>query len=172
MPARPTKHQRRSIAPAPGTKKGGPWRVSSSPAVEEGTGIHAEAAPADRRGTGGAGKQPERRITHDFRSRSHENQSRAEKAMGEDQDSQAEAHDVSDGEEEDCGGAASSLGKGEEGGVKERVRPGGDTRRPLPSLSLGLFYSLFRIKLLPRHFIYGTISKMTPSPVVPTLLTR
>jgi hypothetical protein len=48
--------------------------------------------------------------------------------MGEDEDSQAEADNLSGGQEADRGGAESKVGEGEEGGVKETDRAGKLTR--------------------------------------------
>ena len=39
--------------------------------------------------------------------------------MGEDEDSEAEAHDLGGGAEADSGGAAGTVGEGEDSGVKE-----------------------------------------------------
>ena len=99
-----------------------------SPAVKERTRTRTEATPTDRRGTRGAGKQLERRITDNVRSRSAQDQPGAEGAMGEDEDSEAEAHDLSGGSQADRGGAASTVGEGEARGVKETDRAGELTR--------------------------------------------
>ena len=93
----------------------------SSPAVKSGTRTSASAAPADRPGTGGAGEQFQRSITHDVGSRSQEDKPGAETSMGEGQGgescAQAEAHHLISGPQAHRGGAESALGQGEEGGV-------------------------------------------------------
>jgi hypothetical protein len=48
--------------------------------------------------------------------------------MGEDEGGQAEAHDLSGGQEADRGSAESTVGEGEEGGVREAARAGELTR--------------------------------------------
>jgi hypothetical protein len=71
--------------------------VSGSPAIEERAGTRAEPGPTNRCGPCRLGNcQPEWRVTH-VRSRSPENQSGAESAMGEAEGSQAEEDDLSGG---------------------------------------------------------------------------
>lgn len=88
-------------------RTGGP-NEKHSPAVEEGTRTHTEAAPADRRGTRGAGQQFER-ITHDVRSRSAAYQPGAENAMGE-AEGKTDENDLGGRTQADRGGAASTVG--------------------------------------------------------------
>ena len=50
-----------------------------------------------------------------------ENRSRTEGAMGQAEDSAAEADDVGSGTEEDCGGAEGTVGEGEESCVEKQT---------------------------------------------------
>jgi hypothetical protein len=87
--------------------------IRRSPAVKEGTRRRPEATPAYRRRTRGAGKcQLKRRITHDVRSRSAQNQSGAESALGKGEGArtEAEANDLNGGQKADRGGAESTVG--------------------------------------------------------------
>jgi hypothetical protein len=87
--------------------------VGRSPAVKKGTRTRTATTPTYRRSTRGVGKcQLERRIAHDVRSRSAQDQSGAEGAMGEAQ-GEADEDDITGGQEADRSGAAVKVGEGE-----------------------------------------------------------
>jgi hypothetical protein len=96
--------------------------ICSNPAVKTRAPALTATTPPYRRGTRGLGKQLERRITQDVRSRSPQDQPGAEKAVGEAQDSETEAHDLGRRAQADRGSAAGTVGEGEEGGIKELQR--------------------------------------------------
>jgi len=98
--------------------------VWSSPASEKGTRKSREGSPAVWCRARSFRKLAFKRSAHFVGCRSKEDQSRAEKAMGEGEGSsvETEAHDVSSRKKENRGGTAGKVGEGtggaEEGGVE------------------------------------------------------
>jgi hypothetical protein len=133
--------------------------VSSSPAVTKRASARTQAAPANRRGTRGAGQQLQRRTTHDVRSRSSQDQPGAKSSMGEGEGPRAEAeeNDLSGGAPENCGGAESAVGEGKERSLKGA---GGGDPKPIGSAGGGFTPLSQRPQILSeeKHYSWSTMS--------------